>query len=379
MSYVIESNTEIENIIEENEDTYSNDDIYNITSWGADLSFRELITMYDEEELIKPELQRHYVWDKVEASRFIESLLLGLPVPSIFLANTSDDQKLIIDGYQRIMTVYDYVKGIWSKDSRVFRLSNSEKLNERWKGKSFSELTSAEQRKIRSTTIHAIVFEQVKPKNNDTSLYQIFERINTGGRALGAQEIRNCVYQGPLNSLLIDINRNEDWRHLYGTEVDSRMKDMEFILRFFALNSDKVKNAVKGNLSLKKLLNEYMGDLANNKETSIKEQREIFEKTVSFIRKNIGDNAFFNIASGDPDKIRKRFYPTIFDSLMVATAIAIKELGDNVPTNGLEGKRLDVLQDQEFRKYISEGTMQLECIHGRISKLLEGLYGLQYI
>ncbi|UVD79372.1 DUF262 domain-containing protein [Myroides albus] len=66
--------------------------------------------MYEEDELLKPELQRYYVWEKTEASRFIESILLGLPVPSIFLANTQDDKKLIIDGYQRIMTVYDYVK-----------------------------------------------------------------------------------------------------------------------------------------------------------------------------------------------------------------------------------------------------------------------------
>lgn len=117
----------IDQINEELEDSYTNDDIYNINSWGADLSFRELITMYEEDELIKPELQRNYVWEKVEASRFIDSLLLGLPVPSVFLANTHDDRKLIIDGYQRIMTVYDYVKGIWSKDQRVFRLSNSEK------------------------------------------------------------------------------------------------------------------------------------------------------------------------------------------------------------------------------------------------------------
>ena len=195
-------------IKEEVEETYSNDDIYNITSWGADLSFRELITMYDENELLKPELQRHYVWDKVEASRFIESLLLGLPVPSIFLANTADGHKLIIDGYQRIMTVYDYVKGLWTKDNRVFRLSNSDKINSRWRNKSFTELSAAEQRKIRSTTIHAIIFEQTKPQEDDTSLYQIFERINTGGRALYPQEIRNCVYQGPLNTLLFKVNKN---------------------------------------------------------------------------------------------------------------------------------------------------------------------------
>lgn len=369
---------DVENLPEENEDSYSNDDIYNITSWGADLSFRELITMYEEDELIKPELQRHYVWDKVEASRFIESLLLGLPVPSIFLANTSDDHKLIVDGYQRIMTVYDFVKGIWTKDGRVFRLSNSDKINERWKGKSFGELSSAEQRKIRSTTIHAIVFEQIKPKENDTSLYQIFERINTGGRALAAQEIRNCVYQGTLNSMLIEVNRNEDWRHFMGEDVDSRMKDMEFILRYFAINTDKVKNAPKGNISLKKLLNEYMGSAENNRDEKVAYLKDTFNRTISFIRNNIGDNAFHNIVSGDPDKIRKRFYPTIFDSIMVGTTIALEYFGDDIPTANLEEKRLELLQIEEYRKFSSEGTMQADSIHGRIAHVLEVMYGIQY-
>ena len=99
----------IEVIKSEMEDDYSDDSLFNISSWGADLSFRELVSMYNDNELVKPELQRKYVWDKIEASRFIESILLGLPVPSIFLAQ-SGSQKLIVDGYQRIMTVYDYIR-----------------------------------------------------------------------------------------------------------------------------------------------------------------------------------------------------------------------------------------------------------------------------
>ena len=101
----------IEEIKSEVVDDYSDDSLFNISSWGADLSFREIISMYEEDELVKPELQRKYVWDKVEASRFVESILMGLPVPSIFLAQ-SGSQKLIVDGYQRIMTVNDYVRGI---------------------------------------------------------------------------------------------------------------------------------------------------------------------------------------------------------------------------------------------------------------------------
>jgi hypothetical protein len=143
----------IDVVTDEQNDYYSNDDLYNITSWGADLSFRELITQYEEVALSKPELQRHYVWDKPEASRFIDSVLLGLPIPSIFLAKTVDERMLIIDGYQRIMTVYDFVRGIFTGDGKVFKLSNSEKINKKWRGKAFSELPESELAALQWTLI----------------------------------------------------------------------------------------------------------------------------------------------------------------------------------------------------------------------------------
>jgi len=369
----------IEEIKGEKEDSYSNDDLYNINSWGADLSFREIISMYDEDELLKPELQRYYVWEKPEASRFIESILLGLPVPSIFLANTKDDKKLIIDGYQRIMTVFDYVKlGIWKKDGKVFKLSNTEKINKRWRGKSYAELTEQEQRKIRSTTIHAIIFEQKSPNDNDTSLYQVFERINTGGRALIPQEIRNCVSQGKFNDLLFELNRNEDWRKLFGKSEDSRMRDVEFILRFLALDTGYVKNNTSSSISLKKYLNEFMGSKNSQKNSVIDERRNKFNNVMRFIQTHIGENSFYNITSGDETKIRKRFYPTIFDSLCPAVAIAMERLGDDIPIDDLESKRLELLKNEDYRKYTSEGTMQISHIHGRINLTLNYLFGINY-
>jgi hypothetical protein len=367
-------------IEDEVNDSYSNDDLYNINSWGADLSFRELITMYDEEELLKPELQRYYVWEKPEASRFIESILLGLPVPSIFLANTKNDKKLIIDGYQRIMTVYDFVKkGIWRKDGKTFKLSNTDKINERYRGKAFNELSDQDQRRIRSTTIHAIVFEQKAPNDNDTSLYQVFERINTGGRALLPQEIRNCVNQGEFNALLFELNENLNWRKLFGkSEKDSRMRDMEFILRFLALDTDFIKQNEASTISLKKYLNEFMGSNSSQTPHTIEQRREKFNTVMDFVLHNIGENAFFNITAGDETKIRKRFYPTIFDSICPAIAIAIRQLGDQIPIQNLEEKRLALLKDEDYKKYISEGTMQSSHIHGRINLALNYLFDISY-
>ena len=215
----------VDYIASEQDDSYSDDSLYNINSWGADLSFRELVDRYKEGEIIKPEMQRNYVWDKAEASRFIDSILLGLPVPSVFLAKPeiTEEELLIVDGYQRIMTVHDYIEGIFRRDGKPFGLTNSEKINKRWRGKTFKELTENEQKKIKNTTIHSIIFVQIKPLN-DTSFYQIFERINTSGRTLQPQEIPNCIYQGDFNRQLIELNKLPKWRELFGsTEPDSRM------------------------------------------------------------------------------------------------------------------------------------------------------------
>lgn len=367
----------IEQIPEEINDYYTNDDLYNINSYGADLSFRELITMYDENELVKPELQRKYVWDKTEASRFIDSLLLGLPVPSIFLSNTPNSKKLIIDGYQRIMTVYDYVNGIWSKDNKIFKLSNSEKINIKWRNKAFKELTDSEQRKIKSTTIHAIVFEQKEPKYDDTSLYQIFERINTSGRSLMPQEIRNCIYQGKFNELLISLNKYDKWRILFGEHLeDERMRDIEFILRFFALSTLDSSEAKKGSISLKKFLNEYMGNPDLNNSYILSSHKEKFERTIDFIYKYFGENAFFNVQSSDLTTIRKRFYPTIFDSLMIGTFLALKK--DYLPYGELETLRFQLLKDDFYRQCITQGTMKIEHINGRIRKVLEMIFKMNF-
>lgn len=370
-------NPNIENV-DNDEFEISNDDLFNITSWGADMSFRELISMYEDDELLKPELQRKYVWEKAEASRFIESILLGLPIPSIFLANTPDNNKLIIDGYQRIMTVYDFVKkGVFSKDGKVFKLTNTNRINYRWRGKSFNELSEFEQKKIRQTTIHAIIFEQKQPKDNDSSLFQIFERINTSGKILKPQEIRNCVYQGKLNSLLFELNHDFYWRKLYGVESeDSRMLDLEFILRFFALGSDKIKYEDSGQISLKMFLNDYMGEKSHNQFTFIEDKRLIFQKVMKFLFEHLGSNSFRNIST--EGHYQSRFNPTIYDSISIATNYAMSNLGENIPTAEIKERHLILLRDENFRLYSSIRTTNIQHINGRIQLASKILYDLDY-
>lgn len=364
-------NDYIEEIQSEIDDDYSDDSLFNISSWGADLSFRELINMYEEDELVKPELQRKYVWDKVAASRFIESILLGLPVPSIFLAQ-SGSQKLIVDGYQRIMTVHDYIRGIFSTDRKLFRLSNSEKINARWRNKAFSELSSDDQRKIKSTTIHAIIFEQKKPENDGTSLYQIFERINTSGRPLTPQEIRNCVYQGSFNTMLFELNENKNWRELFGTkEPDSRMRDLEYILRFFTMKKDYLKVENK-QISLKKTLNDFMKEHKDDNSESIHQFKNEFEKTVQLVYKYIGKDAFRNYTR---NKFSKKFHPAICDAIMVAVFL-IAQKGIQL-TDASGEKHIALLENPEFKNVTSKRTTDVVNIQKRISLAGKMLFGVE--
>jgi uncharacterized protein with ParB-like and HNH nuclease domain len=375
----MEEELELSNIeqVDSTEQDYANDDLFNITSWGADMSFRELISMYDDDELLKPELQRKYVWEKVEASRFIESILLGLPIPSIFLANTPEGNKLIIDGYQRIMTVYDYVKkGVFSKDNKTFKLTNNEKINHRWRGKSFNELNEFDQKKIRQTTIHAIIFEQKHPKDSDSSLFQIFERINTSGKILKPQEIRNCVYQGTLNTLLFELNKNDTWRNLFGQDEDSRMNDLEFILRFFALSDEEIKSKNDGQISLKLFLNNFMAKKSNNSKSFIENKRIAFIKTMVFINENFGSNAFRNINT--ENNYLTRFHPTIYDSISIATNYVINVKKIEPIVVDIITKHKELLSNPDYKIYTSSRTTNIEHINGRINLACQILFGVNY-
>jgi hypothetical protein len=360
----------IEIIASETEDDYSNDDIYEFNSWGADLSFRELIERYVNDELIKPELQRYYVWDRTEASRFVESILLGLPIPSIFLAKQSDETLLIIDGYQRIKTVFDYVRGIFTKDGKVFKLNNSEKINERWRGKAFSELSDIEQRKIKNTTIHSIIFVQTHPMENNTGMYQVFERINTSGRTLFPQEIRNCIYQGNLNKLLFKLNKNSVWRKMFGTkEVDPRMRDAEFILRYLAMRKINFNTINKRAISLKKVLNLFMAEKEHNLEQKLIEYESDFISTLEKAYKMFRENAFRNI-SKKTNQIIDKFNPPIFDSIMLA--IADSPVPENI--RDWENRRKALLENENYQNAIKIRTTDVENINLRINLAKEYLF-----
>lgn len=362
------------------EESFSDDALFNISSYGVDMSFRELISMYKEGDLEKPEMQRKYVWGRKEASRFIDSVLLGLPVPSIFLAKTKDEKRLIVDGYQRIMTVYDYVEtGIFSGDGQPFKLSNSSIINEKWRGKLFSQLDDTEKRKIRNASIHAIVFEQKQPQD-DSGMYQIFERINTSGRVLKPQEIRNCIYHGSFNQLLSKLNKNTYWRELINTPEDARMLDIELILRCFAFSDFKTQDEVnQTQINLVKYLNSYMEKHSDLSDVESEEFNKDFDNTIEFIAKNIGVHAFRNANLND-EKIdySKKINPSIMDSVYSATSFVIKKHLSLPDGNIIKTNYESLLLNEDYKDAISTRTTNVSQIKKRINLASKMLYGVEY-
>jgi uncharacterized protein with ParB-like and HNH nuclease domain len=197
---------------------------YAITSYGADFLVDGLVSRMDAGDIVVPTFdpefrsessvegfQRGFVWTKPQADRFLESLLLGMPVPGIFLVREPDGVLLVLDGHQRLKTLLSFHKGVFRE--KEYRL---EYVQEPWLGLRYEDLDDDDRRRLDDSIIHATILRQDHPDRDYEAVYSIFERINTGGTALQPQEIRVALFGGPFVALLRDLNNNDSWRKLYG-------------------------------------------------------------------------------------------------------------------------------------------------------------------
>jgi uncharacterized protein with ParB-like and HNH nuclease domain len=209
---------------------------FNISSYGADYTVDSLVKRLKSGAFFVPPFQRAYVWSQNQASRFVESLLLGLPVPGIFLyKEPSTNKHLVVDGQQRLKTLQYFFDGTFLE--KKFRLTN---ISEQWVGQTWEDLDEADRLKMEDSIIHATIFHQEEPKSSDQSIYYVFERINTGGIRLSTQEIRVCISYGAFAQLLHSLNLHKSWREIFGPP-SKRLKDQELILRFLAFYFSDIK------------------------------------------------------------------------------------------------------------------------------------------
>jgi hypothetical protein len=268
---------------------------FSITSYGADYPVDGLVKRIAQADILVPlfslepeegqttvGFQREFVWRKPQADRFIESLLLGLPVPGIFLVKEPNGKHLVLDGQQRLRTLEGFYNGLFQ--GKEFILEN---VQDQWKQKTYKTLHPDDRRRLDDSIIHATIVRQDEPTEDQSSVYLIFERLNSGGTFLQPQEIRVALYHGAFAALLSKLNDNPHWRALYGRK-SPRLKDLELILRFFALHF----YAASYRRPMKDFLNRYMAANRGLEKQPEEQLRAIFEATVSTIHRAIGIGAF---------------------------------------------------------------------------------------
>lgn len=314
---------------------------YEISYYPSDMTLKGYQDKWSAEQLVIPNFQRAYIWDQIRASKLVESFLLGLPVPGVFLYKERTTNKLlVIDGQQRILSAIRYFEGTF--DSRAFQLK---RVDSRWEGKTFQELLERDQLQLHDSVLRATVVQQLDPDDN-TSVYHIFERLNTGGVKLSPMEIRKCVYAGTFFQLLETLNRNAHWQTILGrTDPDKRLRDVELVLRFLAMR-DGWRRYEK---PMKSFLNAFMVSKQKSSETETKEIRLMFEQTCADVVDQLGEKPFHLRSHA--------LNPGMLDAVMVMMSFA-KEKGI---TDG--GSRYQTLRsDQTFldtvlTRYTSESQM----------------------
>ncbi len=346
---------------------------YKFTTMGGDIQIRQLVQQISEGDIEIPNIQRKYVWSSNIASRFIESALLDLPLPSIFLCRQTNGKYLIIDGLQRLTTL-KYFLNMETVNGKIFKISNSKDIYEDWRGKTFGELTLDDQRRLKNKTIHAIIVEQLHPENYD-GLFLIFERINSGGVQLNQQEIRNAIFQNNYSAMLSSINENTLWREVFGDRLPhKRMKDIEMILRYFSLKDYKLKSCDSGSLSFVELLNKHMADNVHISSNDIEMLKENFFAVLTFVTNTFGTEVF-RTNFLDNNKITKKFFATIFDAIMISTYYALNKAQEITSS---KDKLYKLFANDEFRNYINSHTTDNKAIFGRINLACKILYGIKY-
>ena len=357
-------------------------DEYDITSAPNDFNVMTLHSFIREGSIRIPGFQRNFVWDLSRASKLIESLILGLPVPQMFLYEQRRNEFLVIDGQQRLMSVYYFIekrfprkekrselRQIFDKaglipedvlhDDRYFMPFNlrlPEPLTghpNRFKGLNYSTLGD-HKRQFDLRPIRNIVVKQNSPNGDDSSMYEVFNRLNSGGVNLRPQEIRTSMYHSPFYNMLYGVNADSRWRAiLHSPQPDLHMKDLEILLRGLAMLIDGDNYAP----SMVKFLNQF----SKKSESNTAEQNAYLKGLIfSFLDacRGLPQDTFINKANG-------RFNIALYEAAFAAVMMKpFKLRGELEESSGMDAERIRCLEvDPEFVKasqFATTGTTNVK-------------------
>ena len=316
---IADINGTIEEEINNNEETLSNEFNAANFQWSSvHRSLYELNEWYaDGDLLLEVDWQREYVWKIKQASLLIESFLTGIPVPEIFLVRTEDKKYEVIDGLQRLNSVFNFMGNKFKLNGLTIRTE----LN----GKNFKSMGSDIQKELKKCTLQSRELSGKYSDNESDMLFHAFERLNTGGTKLNEMEIRNCIYRGPLNNLIKELVQNQDFRRCAGLgEKSPRFADREYVLRFLAFyEKTYTKYPNKG---MKHFLNDFMSTYRKADDNRINNYIQTFNKCMRACKTVFGDKGFrINAITNERGVARKKANTAVYQ--VITTSFAPYDLG----------------------------------------------------
>lgn len=293
---------------------------------------------------LNPDWQRDYVWTGKRPSMLIESLLLNIPIPVIFLAKTPDECYEVIDGVQRLTTVFNFFEN-------KFKLKELEVFKE-FEGKSFSELDKGTQSALEDSVIKCFILSENTPQDLK---FLTFERINTGGIKLNEMEVRNCIYRGTLNEKIKELAKNQNFVDSINMKnLSKRMLDRNLVLRFLAFHELNYTNATSG---LKSFLNRFFENYQNAKPEVLSGFEKNFKNAMRNAVTVFGTHAY-RLRRGDSGgggEWASRPNATIFQ--VIATSLARYDTAQVAnKADAIFEEYLDILQDQKWIDSVSKST-----------------------
>jgi hypothetical protein len=312
---------------------------------------------------LSPEYQRRFRWDEVRQSKLIESFLMNVPVPPVFLNEDVYGHYSVIDGKQRLTTVYEFIRGrLQLKGLEVFSDIN---------GLNYGNLPPRLQTVLRTRpTLRAVI---ILRQSDEDVKFEVFQRLNTGGVHLNPQEIRNSTFTGPLNNLILELSVNKQFHRLLGIKNKERsaiyqeMRDAEFVLRYLTFRDTWEKFSG----GMKRQMDRYMSENRRMPEKTLTEVKKDFLNTINIVEACFGEHAFKRWL---PE--RKLWRQQVLASLYDAQMFACRGLG----TEKLLAKRRNILSalqglfsNNEFRKSIDAATNAPGLFRTRIMMVRETL------
>lgn len=323
-----------------------------------DITFNELISMYESKELIiTPEFQRTFRWEDERQTKFIESILLGIPIPPVFVAETSESVWELVDGLQRISTILSFF-GVLKNDKKNNLILKSGSLLSEMEGFSIDTIPLKYKLALKRAVCRV---EIIKFDSRFNMRYELFNRLNTGGLDLSRQEIRNCIFRGldnKFNTLINEIGSSNKFSDLIyiRNEEKEMMYCQELILRYFALKN----KGASFRTNIQDHMDDYMLEISENPQNfNFEEEENKINRVIEVIKK-------ITTQEYSPFKLKTlNFSTSMYDPLMIVFSEKIDEV-EKMSIEEIQEKIVALKNNPEFEENIGPSSSSKKRIEGKI-------------